>query len=98
MDTSFPKVTPPQLSPEEQQGLQDYWTVYDAHRDKITAQLAEMTRKHPEFKSITQNPSAQPTEEQRARNLEIQRNAILHQDWEPYLTNLRQQGMNYAYG
>ncbi len=98
MDASLPKVVIPQLDPEEKQGLQDYWKVYEAHRDEVTAQIAEMALKHPEFKFILQNPSAQPTEEQRARNLEIQRNAILHQDWEPYLTNLQQQGMNYARG
>ena len=98
MDASLPKVNIPQLSPEEQQGLQDYWRVYEAHREEITAQIAEMALKHPEFKFILQNPAAQPTEEQRARNVEIQRNAILYQDWEPYLTNLQQQGMNYARG
>ena len=98
MDAALPKVTSPHLSPEEKQGLQDYWTVYEAHREEISAQIAEMALKHPEFKLILQNPAAQPTEEQRARNLEIQRNAILHQDWEPYLTNLQLQGMNYARG
>ncbi|HJQ15356.1 MAG TPA: PAS domain S-box protein [Anaerolineales bacterium] len=98
MDASPPKVKIPQLSPEEQQGLHDYWRVYEAHREEINAQIAEMAREHPEFKFILQNPVAQPTEEQRARNVEIQRNAILHQDWAPYLTNLQQQGMNYARG
>src|SRR5262245_37443211 len=96
MGASLPKATIPQLNPEEQQGLQDYWTVYEAHREEISAQIADMALKHPEFRTILQNPSAQPTAEQQARNMEIQRNAILHQDWEPYLTNLQQQGMNYA--
>ena len=98
MDASLPKVTIPQLKPEERQGLQDYWTVYEAHRDEVNAQIAEMAVNHPEFKFIVQNPSARPTEEEAARSLEIQRNAVLHQDWEPYLLNLQQQGMNYARG
>jgi len=98
MDASLPKVTIPQLSPEEKQGLQDYWAVYEVHRREVTAQLEEMALNHPEFKFIMQNPAALPTEEQRARNVEIQKNAILHQDWEPYLTNLQQQGMGYARG
>jgi PAS domain S-box-containing protein len=96
MDASLPKVTIPHLDPEEVQGLQDYWTAYETHRGEVTARLMEMASQHPEFKQILQNPASQPTEEQRARNLDIQRNAILHQDWEPYLTNLQQQGMNYA--
>ena len=98
MDASFRKVMSPQLNPEEKQGLQDYWAVYEMHRKEVTAQLEEMALRHPEFKVIMQNPAALPTEEQRARNLEIQRNAILRQDWEPYLTNLQEQGMNYARG
>ena len=96
MDESLPPITIPELTPEEKQGLQDYWKAYEVHRDEINAQLAEMASSHPEFKFILQNASALPSEEQRARNLEIQRNAILHQDWAPYLTNLQQQGMNYA--
>ena len=96
MDASLPKVTIPHLDPEEIQGLQDYWTAYDSHREEVTARITEMASQHPEFRHILQSPASQLTDEQRVRNLEIQRNAILHQDWEPYLTNLQQQGMNYA--
>ena len=98
MNAPFPKITSPSLTPEEKQGLQDYWNVFEAHLEEVTVELAKMANSHPEFKPIMQNPAAQPTEEQRARNLEIQRNAVLHQDWEPYLNNLQQQGMNYARG
>ena len=98
MEISSLKVTIPQLDSEEKQGLQDYWAVYEAHRDEVTAHIAQMALQHPEFKFILQNTSAQPTEEQQAMNLEIQKNAVLYQDWEPYLTNLQQQGMKYARG
>ena len=98
MNSSLPKISSPTLTPEEKQGLQDYWKVYELHREEVTAQLAVMAASHPEFKFILQNAPAPPTEEQQARNLEIQRNAILYQDWDPYLTNLQQQGMNYARG
>ena len=98
MNLSFPKITGPELTPEEKQGLQDYWNVYEAHLEEISVEVAKMATNHPEFKSLMQDPAAQPTEEQRARNLEVQRNAILHQDWAPYLTNLQEQGMTYAQG
>ena len=98
MNASFPKIASPELTAEEKQGLQDYWNVYEAHREELAIEIAKMANSHPEFKSIMQDPAAQPTEEQRAKNLEIQKNAILHQQWEPYLTNLQQQGMNYARG
>lgn len=98
MNASLPEVPIPDLTPEEKQGMQDYWKVYEAHLEEVTAEIARMAISHPEFKSLMQNPAAQPTEEQRTRNLEIQRSAILHQDWEPYLINLQEQGMNYARG
>jgi hypothetical protein len=96
MDTSLPKITVPELTPDEKQGLQDYWNAYETHREEITPQLLSMASQHPEFKYILQNASAQPTPEEQARNREIQRNAIFHDDWEPYLKNLQRQGMGYA--
>lgn len=96
MDASSPKITIPELTPEEKRGLRDYWNIYEANRESITPQLLSMASQHPEFKYILQNSSAQPTAEEQARNREIQRNAIFQDDWEPYLTNLQRQGMGYA--
>lgn len=96
MNASAPKTTVPVLTPDEKQGLQDYWNVYEAHREEINAKLGEMAREHAEFKFILQNTAAQPTAEEQARSRELQRNAVLHGDWEPYLKNLQRQGMGYA--
>jgi len=96
MNVSLPKITIPNLTPDEKQGLQDYWNVYEAHREEIDAQLTEMAIHHPEFKVILQNTATQSTPEDQARNREIQKNAIFHNDWEPYLKNLQRQGMGYA--
>ena len=96
MDAPLPKITIPTLTPEEKQGLQDYWRVFEAHRQAINVQLAEMASNHAEFKFILQNTAAQPTPEEQARNQEIQENAIFKDDWEPYLKNLQRQGMVYA--
>src|SRR5688572_17048069 len=96
MDASLPKITIPELTPDERQGLHDYWNTYEAHREQITAQLLGMASQHPEFKYILQNTASLPTPEEQARNREIQRNAIFEDDWEPYLRNLQRQGMQYA--
>jgi PAS domain S-box-containing protein len=96
MDASLPPITIPELGPEQKQGLRDYWNTYESHREEITAELLVMASQHPEFKFILQNPSAQPTPEEQARNREIQRKAIFQDEWEPYLRNLQRQGMNYA--
>ncbi|HUE98216.1 MAG TPA: PAS domain S-box protein [Anaerolineales bacterium] len=96
MNDPLPKVTIPELTPDEKQGLRDYWNVYEAHREEITAKLLEMASQHPEFKYLLQNAAAQPAAEEQQRNREIQQNAIFHDDWEPYLENLQRQGMGYA--
>jgi PAS domain S-box-containing protein len=96
MDASSPKITFPELTPEEKEGLQDYWNVYEAHREEITAQFLQMASQHPEFKEILQDPASQPTPEEQAKSRDLQRNAIFHNDWEPYLKNLQRQGMGYA--
>jgi PAS domain S-box-containing protein len=96
MDASLPKIKIPELTPEEKQGLRDYWNTYEAHREQITAQLLDMASQHPEFKYILQNASSLPTPEEQVRNREIQRNAVFQDDWEPYLKNLQRQGMQYA--
>jgi len=96
VNASLPKIAIPKLSPDEKQGMRDYWHVYEAHRDEVTAKLQAMASQHEEFKFILQNAAAQPTEEEQARSRELQRNAVLQGDWEPYLKNLQRQGMGYA--
>src|ERR1044071_6605222 len=96
MNASLPNIPAPNFSPEEKLGLQDYWNLYEKHREEINAQLVEMATHHPEFKFILQNTAAQPTPEEQARNREIQKNAIFQDDWAPYLKNLQRQGMGYA--
>jgi hypothetical protein len=47
MNASLPKVTIPKLTPDEKEGLQDYWRIYEAHREEVTSQLLEMANQHP---------------------------------------------------
>ena len=96
MNEPLLKITIPNLTPEETQGLRDYWRVFETHREAVNSRIVEMASQHPEFKFILQNTAAQPSPEEQARNREIQKNAIFQDDWEPYLRNLQRQGMVYA--
>src|SRR5687768_3514469 len=96
MNASLPKVTIPNLTPDEKEGLKDYWRIYEAHREEVTEQLIQMANQHPEFKYIMQNTDLQPSDEEQSRSHDLQRNAVLQNDWEPYLNNLQRQGMGYA--
>lgn len=86
----------PQLSIEEQKGLQDYWDVYEANRAGVDAELVRFATQIPEFKLIIDNSSLQQSPEQERLNREIQRRAIYEGEWEPYLQNLWEQGSRYA--
>lgn len=86
----------PQLSIEEQKGLQDYWDVYEANRADVDAELVRFATQIPEFKLIIDNSSLQQSPEQERLNREIQRRAIYEGEWEPYLQNLWEQGSRYA--
>ncbi len=77
-----PKVTSPDLTPEEKKGLQDYWRIYEAHRPEITDQLLQMAREHEEFKLILQNAPPRSAEQEN-QGIELQRRAIYNGDWEP---------------
>ncbi len=84
------------LSPETLRGLQDYWRIFEAHRDDVNQQLLKMASDSPEFRSILQNSSLQQTSEQRQAGIEIQHRAIFQNEWEPYVESLRKQGSRYA--
>ena len=97
MDSSLPatKIATPNPGSEESKGLQDYWTVYEAHRQKIAAELVQRAADISELKSILENSSLQTPADQQA-SLERQRRAIYEHDWEPYLQSLWEQGKIYA--
>jgi PAS domain S-box-containing protein len=90
------KVSVPKLTAGEKRGLRDYWGVYEAHREEISAQLLRMAGEHPEFKFILQNTPSQPSASQNGTENELQRQAIFNDEWEPYLKSLQLQGMHYA--
>jgi PAS domain S-box-containing protein len=94
---SASKISVPSLSDEESKGLQDYWGIYEIHRDEIAAALTRMAVELPDLVRIMQYTSLQPpTLEQQKANIERQRRAIYQNEWEPYLGNLWQQGKQYA--
>ncbi|MEO8356217.1 MAG: PAS domain S-box protein [Chloroflexota bacterium] len=86
----------PRLTAEELNALQDYWRIYELHREEIRLQLLQMAGNHKEFKFILQNPALQQNVQQHDVTVEIQRRAVFHNEWEPYLNNLREQGVHYA--
>src|ERR1051325_381233 len=94
--TPSPKIVIPNLTKEESQELQEYWRIYEAHRQDISAELFRMASQLPEFQFILQKSSLQPSQEQQQSSIEKQRRAIYDGEWEPYLAGLWEQGKQYA--
>src|SRR6266498_1824339 len=94
--TPSPKIVVPNLTNEESKGLREYWQVYEAHRQEVSAELVRLASKLPEFPFLLQNSALQPAPEQQQANIERQRRAIYRGEWEPYLESLWEQGKQYA--
>jgi len=91
-----PQFSAPSLSSKEMDGLKDYWKIYEVHREEITAELLRMVQAHPEFKFILENAPSRQGDGGQDPSVELQRRAIFEGEWEPYLMDLRRQGMLYA--
>jgi PAS domain S-box-containing protein len=96
MDTSPPtsKIRVPRLSERESTGLQDYWRIYEQHREEVDAELWRIIIAIPAFKSILGDRDLSSPEQQ--ENVERQRQAIYQNNWEPFLSSLWEQGQLYA--
>ena len=93
---ALPSFLVPDLAPDEIRGLQDYWQVYEEHRQEITAQLLQMASEHKEFSAMLQSAPPQPATGGEEPGIARQRKAIFRGEWEPFLESLRSQGMHYA--
>ncbi|MGE5462176.1 MAG: sensor histidine kinase [Syntrophothermus sp.] len=93
---SSPTITLPNLTARESTGLQDYWSVYEKHREEVDAELWKMVTSIPQFMHELQGMDLRTSPEQQ-ENVERQRQAIYQNDWEPFISALWQQGQLYAH-
>jgi len=93
---SSTSINVPKLTAAEQQGLRDYWEIYEAHYQEISAELGRELAVHPELAPLIRNTNPEKAAEQQRVSLELQRRAILQGEWEPYLSNAETQGAFYA--
>jgi rsbT co-antagonist protein RsbR len=84
------------FTPDDRQGLEDFWNVYDAHYDEISEQARIHLADDPEFGPLMKAMTEQQAEAQGRESRENLRAAILDGEWDPYLSYLRDQGATYA--
>lgn len=86
----------PQITADMKEGLSAYWAVQERHEGEITEKVLEAALNIPDFAPIVKGMPKEAMERQNADSRERSRRAFLHDEWEPYFANLRQQGEMYA--
>ncbi len=85
----------PWFSAAEEPGLRDFWTVYDAHWDEVTAYLMRGAAGHPELRPIFEGMDPEFLAAQNSRRrARIDRGVA--GDWNEYEASLHAQGAFYA--
>lgn len=82
--------------PSDQQGLEDFWQVYDAHHEELLNDTMTLLAEDPDFGPVLATMTKKQRDEENRQSRERMRRAILQGEWEPYFTELRSQGTTYA--
>lgn len=84
------------LTAEDKAVMAEYWTFFEPLADAINAELRESLLALPEWAPIIRAMPEAQMAEQNKRTLERQRQAIVDNNWGPYLEDTRAQGTQYA--
>jgi rsbT co-antagonist protein RsbR len=90
------KARAPHLRPEEQAAMKEFWALYEPHTKVVDDDLRRACEEMPEFAPILRAMTEEQMAEQNRRGRALQSGAILEGRWEAYLTDLRDQGKQYA--
>jgi len=86
----------PSFSPEMKKGLLDFWAVQKKHHDALDKKVLQLAEKIPEFSDIIKNMPKDVMEKNNRDSLERSRLAYEEDNWEPYVSQLRVEGAQYA--
>lgn len=91
-------MTAPTFRPDELAALRTYWTFYEANAAAIQQELVRAIEGLPDWAPVFRALTPAQMEAQNKHSLEIQRTAIMDNQWQPYLADLQAQGAQYAKG
>jgi rsbT co-antagonist protein RsbR len=86
----------PQLDGDARSAIQEYWRFYEPHAAAINDELLPACVDIPDLGPLIRAMTPEMLAKQNERSIAMQRAAIFDGKWEPYLSDLRQQGMQYA--
>lgn len=85
-----------EFTSEDRIALREFWNVMDEHRAAIDARLREDVARVPEFAQLMQQMDREQSAERQQRSRELQRQALVDNEWDAYLADLKEQGSGYA--
>ncbi len=88
----------PTFSPDEVIALREYWGFYEQNLDSIQRDSMAAIEQMPEWAPVIKAMGPAQLEQQQKRGVELQRAAILNNQWQPYVSDLYAQGAQYAKG
>jgi len=84
------------LRPDEKTALREFWLFYAPHATTIQVELLQACQEMPEWAPIVGAMTPEQMAEQNRRSMDLQRAALVEDQWQPYVSDLHAQGMQYA--
>ena len=86
----------PVLSQMEKQNILAYYTVYEKYADDFTEKATEDLKDHPVFGKLIRDIPKDVSETRNKLSQELQKDAIINANWQPYIEYQIEQGVSYA--
>ncbi len=86
----------PALSLKQRQEILAYFSVYEKYSLEFSKMAMEGLRNHPIFGRLIKSISKELAEENSKLSLALQKDAILNDNWQPYIEHQMVQGISYA--
>lgn len=86
----------PVLSKREKLEMHAYYTVYEKYADEFSKQATEDLKDHPVFGKLIRDIPKEVSAANDKLSRELQKDAIVNQNWQPYIEHQIDQGINYA--
>lgn len=86
----------PEIKPAEQLAMKEYWEIYKAHKDEVSKEILAVVGEVPVWAALLKSMTPQQMAEQDKKSTELQRLALVEGKWQPYVDDLRVQGITYA--
>jgi PAS domain S-box-containing protein len=84
------------LSADDKAALREFWRFYEPRRASISERVLAAASRLPEWANVLASLSPDETWRQEQESYNLQKEALLADQWDPYIASLQAQGEHYA--